>query len=42
MAHADKLGTSVVHQLAQRYTVLTYTSLQPGTLPSRPSSHVRS
>jgi uncharacterized protein YkwD len=33
MAHADKLGTSPVHQLAQRYTVLTYTSLQPETLP---------
>jgi uncharacterized protein YkwD len=34
MAHADKLGTSVVHQLAQRYTVLTYTSLHPETLPA--------
>jgi uncharacterized protein YkwD len=33
MAHADKLGTSPVHQLAQRYTVLTYTSLHPDTLP---------
>jgi hypothetical protein len=34
MAHADKLGTSPVQQLAQRYAVLTYTSLQPGTLPA--------
>jgi uncharacterized protein YkwD len=29
MAQADKLGTSLVYQLAQRYTVLTYTSLHP-------------
>ena len=34
MAQADKLGTSPTHQLAQRYTVLTYTSLHPGTLPA--------
>ncbi len=34
MAQADKLGTSAVHQLAQRYTVLTYTSLHPETLPA--------
>ena len=34
MAHADKLGTSPVHQLAQRYTVLSYTSLHPETLPA--------
>ena len=33
MAQADKLGTSPVHQLAQRYTVLAYTSLRPETLP---------
>jgi uncharacterized protein YkwD len=33
MAQADKLGTSPVHQLAQRYTVMTYTSLHPETLP---------
>ncbi len=33
MAHADKLGTFPVQQLAQRYTVLTYTSLHPETLP---------
>jgi hypothetical protein len=33
MAQADQLGTSPVHQLAQRYTVLTYTSLHPETLP---------
>ncbi len=34
MAEADKLGTSAVRQLAQRYTVLTYTSLHPETLPA--------
>ncbi|MGA2412930.1 MAG: CAP domain-containing protein [Candidatus Sulfotelmatobacter sp.] len=33
MAQADKLGTSPIQQLAQRYTVLTYTSLHPGALP---------
>ncbi len=33
MAQADSLGTEPVHKLAQRYTVLTYTSLHPGTLP---------
>jgi len=39
MAQADKLGTGAVHQLAQRYTVLTYTSMHPETLPSN-ASHV--
>jgi uncharacterized protein YkwD len=34
MARADKLGTGAVHQLAQRYTVLTYTSVHPETLPA--------
>jgi uncharacterized protein YkwD len=34
MAQADKLGTSPVQQLAQHFTVLTYTSLQPEVLPS--------
>jgi uncharacterized protein YkwD len=34
MARADKLSTEPVHQLAQRYTVLTYTSLHPETLPA--------
>lgn len=33
MAQADRLGTSSVQQLAQRYTVLTYTSLHPESLP---------
>ena len=33
MAQADKLGTSPVRQLAERFTVLTYTSLRPETLP---------
>jgi len=34
MAQADKLGTSPIHQLAQRYTVLTFTSLNPEALPA--------
>ena len=34
MAQADKFGTSPIHQLAQRYTLLTYTSLNPETLPA--------
>ena len=34
MAQADKLGTGAVHQLSQRYTVLTYTSVHPETLPA--------
>ncbi|MGA8272493.1 MAG: CAP domain-containing protein [Candidatus Sulfotelmatobacter sp.] len=34
MAHEDKLSTSSVHQLAQRYTVLSYTSLHPEALPA--------
>lgn len=42
MAHADKLGTSPVHQLAQRYTVLTYTSLHPETLPANASGALSS
>ncbi len=37
MAQFDKLGTSPIHQLAQRYTVLTYTSLHPETLPANAS-----
>jgi uncharacterized protein YkwD len=41
MAQADKLGTSPVRQLAQRYTVLTYTSLHPETLPAS-AGHVLS
>ena len=34
MAQADKLGTAPVQKLAERYTVMTYTSLRPETLPS--------
>ncbi|MGA8867418.1 MAG: CAP domain-containing protein [Candidatus Sulfotelmatobacter sp.] len=34
MAKADKLGTASIRQLAQRYTVLTFTSLHPETLPA--------
>jgi uncharacterized protein YkwD len=39
MAQADKLGTGAVHQIAQRYTVLTYTSVHPETLPAN-ANHV--
>jgi hypothetical protein len=42
MAHADKLGTLPVRQLAQRFTVLTYTSLHPETLPVEASHAIRS
>jgi uncharacterized protein YkwD len=41
MAQADKLGTSPIRQLAQRYTVLTYTSVRPETLPES-AGHVLS
>lgn len=34
MAQADKLGTPAVQQLARRYSVLSFTSLHPETLPS--------
>jgi uncharacterized protein YkwD len=34
MAQADKLGTPVVRKLSERFTVLTYTSLHPETLPT--------
>jgi uncharacterized protein YkwD len=40
MAQADKLGTSPIRQLAQRYRVLTYTSLRPETLPAGASSAI--
>ena len=33
MAQADKLGTAPVHKLAEQFTVLTYTSVHPETLP---------
>jgi uncharacterized protein YkwD len=42
MAQADKLGTSPVQQLAQRYTVLTYTTLHPETLPVSANQALRS
>lgn len=42
MAHAGKLNTSAVHQLAQRYIVLTYTSLHPETLPANADHAVSS
>jgi hypothetical protein len=34
MAKAGKPGAGSVHQLAQHYTVFTYTSLHPETLPA--------
>jgi hypothetical protein len=34
MQQADKLGTSPVRKLAERFTVLSYTSLHPETLPT--------
>jgi uncharacterized protein YkwD len=34
MAQADRLGTAPVRSLAERSTVLTYTSLHPETLPA--------
>ena len=34
MAQADKLATAPVHDLSQRFTVMSYTSLHPETLPS--------
>jgi len=34
MAHADKLATDPVRKLSERFTVLTYTSLHPETLPA--------
>ena len=37
MAEADKLGAALVRQLAQRYTLLTYTSLHPETPPAQAS-----
>jgi uncharacterized protein YkwD len=42
MAQADKLGTSPIHQLAQRYTVLTFTSLHPESLPAAGSQAIAS
>jgi uncharacterized protein YkwD len=42
MAHADKLGTLPVRQLAQRFTVLTYTSLRPENLPAGASHAISS
>jgi uncharacterized protein YkwD len=34
MAQADKLGTTPVRKLAEHFTVLSYTSLHPETLPN--------
>jgi hypothetical protein len=35
MAQADRLGTSMVRSMAERYTILTYTSIHPETLPKQ-------
>jgi uncharacterized protein YkwD len=42
MAKADKLGTDPVHDLAERFTVLSYTSLHPETLPNEAAHAVAS
>jgi uncharacterized protein YkwD len=42
MAHADKLGTAPVQKLAKQFTVLTYTSLHPETLPDGTSHAITS
>jgi hypothetical protein len=42
MAQADKLGTVPVRQLAQRFTVLTYTSQHPESLPAGASHAISS
>jgi uncharacterized protein YkwD len=42
MAQADKLGTSPVRKLAERSTVLTYTSLHPEALPRQATHAVTS
>jgi len=42
MAHADKLGTAPVQKLARQFTVLTYASLHPETLPNGTSHAITS
>lgn len=42
MAQADKFGTAPIEALADRYTVLTYTSLHPETLPGNAAGLVTS
>ena len=42
MAKADKLGTAPVRKLAGNYTVLTYTSSHPESLPAEASHAIRS
>jgi Cysteine-rich secretory protein family len=34
MAQQDRMGTNSMHQLAQRYTVVSYTNLHPEVLPA--------
>lgn len=41
MAQADKLATASIQQLAQRYSVLTYTTLNPETLPENAERALR-
>lgn len=40
MAQADKLGTSAISSLAERFTVLTFTSLNPDALPGGAESAI--
>jgi hypothetical protein len=40
MAKADSLRTSPIHELAQRYSVLTYTTLLPSKLPEGASNAI--
>jgi uncharacterized protein YkwD len=42
MAKADKLATSPIHNLAEHFTVLTYTSLNPDSLPKQADHAVAS
>jgi uncharacterized protein YkwD len=42
MAQADQFGTAPVQALAQHYTVLTYTSLHPETLPGNAAELIAS
>jgi uncharacterized protein YkwD len=42
MARANRLGTDPVHDLAERFTVLTYTSLHPETLPNEAAHAIAS
>jgi uncharacterized protein YkwD len=40
MAQADKLGTAPIHELARRYSVLTFTTLLPSQIPAGASNAI--